>query len=49
MKLVAPFLLFLWGSAPDSVIPELRPYRKRGEIGGWFKDSSVIPYLEKQL
>ncbi|HXJ10054.1 MAG TPA: amidohydrolase family protein [Burkholderiales bacterium] len=39
----------LFRAAPDIVIPELRPYRKRGEIGSWFRDSSVIPYLEKQL
>jgi len=39
----------LFRAAPDIVIPELRPYRKRGEIGTWFRDSTVIPYLEKQL
>jgi hypothetical protein len=35
--------------APDLVIPELRPYRSRGEIGTWFRDQSVIPYLEDRL
>jgi hypothetical protein len=35
--------------APDLVIPVLRPYRKRGEIGTWFKDESVIPFLEGKL
>ncbi len=35
--------------APDLVIPELRPYRSRGEIGTWFRDESVIPYLEGLL
>ena len=35
--------------APDLVIPELRPYRKRGEIGTWFKDESVIKFLENNL
>jgi hypothetical protein len=35
--------------APDLVIPELRPYRSRGEIGTWFRDESVIPYLEDRL
>ena len=35
--------------APDLVIPELRPYRSRGEIGSWFRDDSVIPYLEDRL
>jgi hypothetical protein len=35
--------------APDLVIPGLRPYRSRGEIGSWFRDESVIPYLEDRL
>src|SRR4051812_39655589 len=39
----------LYRAAPELVIPELRPYRKRGEIGTWFRDSTVIPHLEKML
>ena len=39
----------LQAEAPDLVIPELRPYRSRGEIGSWFRDQSVIPYLEERL
>ena len=39
----------LYALAPDLVIPELRPYRSRGEIGSWFRDASVIPYLEDRL
>jgi len=35
--------------APDLVIPELRPYRSRGDIGTWIRDESVIPYLEERL
>ena len=35
--------------APDLVITELRPYRSRGELGSWFRDESVIPYLEDRL
>jgi hypothetical protein len=35
--------------APDLIIPELRPYRSRGEIGSWYRDDSVIPYLEDRL
>lgn len=35
--------------APELVIPELRPYRSRGDIGAWFRDESVIPYLEERL
>jgi hypothetical protein len=39
----------LYRAAPDLIIPELRPYRRRGEIGTWFKDESVVPYLEGLL
>src|SRR4029079_3387006 len=39
----------LHAEAPDLVIPELRPYRSRGEVGTWFRDQSVIPYLEDRL
>ena len=35
--------------APDLVIPELRPYRSRGDTGTWFRDDTVIPYLEERL
>jgi len=39
----------LYAAAPDLIIPELRPYRTRGEIGSWVRDESVIPYLEQRL
>ncbi|HYG53893.1 MAG TPA: amidohydrolase family protein [Burkholderiales bacterium] len=39
----------LYQAAPDLIIPELRPYRTRGETGTWFRDESVIPYLESRL
>jgi len=39
----------LYAAAPDLIIPELRPYRRRGEIGTWFRDESVIAYLEQRL
>jgi hypothetical protein len=39
----------LYRAAPDLIIPELRPYRRRGEIGTWFRDESVVPYLESLL
>jgi hypothetical protein len=39
----------LFAAAPDLVIPELRPYRTRGEIGTWFRDETLIPYLESRL
>lgn len=39
----------LHAAAPDLVIPELRPYRSRGEIGTWVRDETLIPYLEDRL
>lgn len=39
----------LFTAAPGLVIPELRVYRTRGEIGTWIRDTSVIPYLEDRL
>ncbi|MGH7390008.1 MAG: amidohydrolase family protein [Candidatus Rokuibacteriota bacterium] len=39
----------LHAEAPDVIIPELRPYRRRGEIGTWVRDESVITYLEERL
>ena len=39
----------LYQAAPDLVIPVLRPYRRRGETGTWFRDDSVVKYLEEKL
>ena len=39
----------LYRAAPDIVLPALRPYRRRGEIGTWMNDPSVIPHLEDRL
>jgi hypothetical protein len=39
----------LYAAAPDLVLPSLRPYRSRAEIGGWTQDASVVPYLEQRL
>ena len=39
----------LYRAAPNVIIPELRPYRRRGETGSWMRDESVIPYLEENL
>lgn len=35
--------------APDVIVPELRPYRSRGELSTWAKDPTVIPFLEDLL
>lgn len=39
----------LYQAAPDLIVPELRPYRSRGEIGTWFRDDSVITHMESRL
>ena len=39
----------LYAAAPDLVLPSLRPYRRRGEIGTWFDDPTVIDFLEARL
>jgi hypothetical protein len=35
--------------APNVIVPELRPYRSRGEIGTWAKDPTLIPFLQDLL
>jgi hypothetical protein len=39
----------LFAEAPDLVVPSLRPYRTRGEIGTWVRDESVVAHLEARL
>ena len=39
----------LYAAAPDLVIPELRPYRTRSDVGTWARDETVVPYLEQRL
>lgn len=39
----------LFEAAPDLVLPVLRPYRTRGEIGTWFRDATVITHMEARL
>ena len=39
----------LFAEAPDLVLPVLRPYRNRSEIGSWMHDSSIVTHLETRL
>ncbi|MDP3223191.1 MAG: hypothetical protein Q8M96_08645, partial [Rubrivivax sp.] len=39
----------LYAEAPDLVLPSLRPYRSRGELGSWMHDSTVVAHLESRL
>ena len=36
-------------AAPEIIVPALRPYRRRGEIGTWMYDPTVIDYVEARL
>ncbi len=35
--------------APERIVPVLRPYRDRADMGGWHRDPEVIAYLEARL
>jgi hypothetical protein len=39
----------LYEAAPDLIVPELRPYRRRGELSSWMRDDSIITHLEARL
>lgn len=39
----------LYALAPDLIVPELRPYRRRGETQSWLRDETVLDYLEQNL
>jgi predicted TIM-barrel fold metal-dependent hydrolase len=39
----------LLAEAPEIVIPSLRPYRNRSEVGTWARDESVVGFLEERL
>ena len=36
-------------AAPDLVIPSLRPYRRRSDVGTWVNDETVAVFLEQRL
>jgi hypothetical protein len=39
----------LYALAPDIIVPSLRPYRSRDDIGTWTRDDAIIGYLEQRL
>ncbi len=39
----------LYALAPELVLPVLRPYRSRGEMGSWMHDTTVITHLQARL
>jgi hypothetical protein len=36
-------------AAPDLIVPVLRPYRRRGEIGTWVRDPTIVAHVESRL
>jgi hypothetical protein len=39
----------LVAEAPDLIVPELRPYRTRGDVSGWVRDDAIVAYVEERL
>jgi hypothetical protein len=39
----------LLAEAPDLIVPELRPYRVRGDASGWVRDEAIVTYVEERL
>src|SRR5574341_2394474 len=41
--------LRLHAKAPGRIVPEVRPYRTRDDMGSWTKDRAVLAYVEERL
>jgi hypothetical protein len=39
----------LYRAAPELIVPELRPYRLRSDIGTWVRDEGIVRYVEERL
>lgn len=39
----------LYQKYPSRIVPEVRPYFRRGETGSWFRNPDVIPLVENEL
>lgn len=39
----------LYALAPDLILPQLRPYRRRGDLSTWYKDEGVLKYVEARI
>ena len=39
----------LYAEAPDLILPSLRPYRTRADVGSWFREDAIVTYLEDHL
>ena len=41
--------LKLYEKAPTRIVPILRPYRTREDMGSWYRDPAVLAYVEERL
>lgn len=41
--------LVLHKEFPNRVVPTLRPYRTDADRGGWYRDPSIVEYIEQEL
>lgn len=39
----------LYAEAPDMILPSLRPYRLRSDVGTWVRDDNIAHYMEQRL
>jgi hypothetical protein len=39
----------LYALAPELILPQLRPYRRRSDLSTWFKDEGVLKYVEERI
>jgi len=39
----------LLAAAPDLILPSLRPYRTRADVGAWVREDAIVAYLEEHL
>jgi hypothetical protein len=39
----------LYERAPERIVPVLRPYRTRADMGTWTTDATLLPYVEERL
>ncbi|MEE9275015.1 MAG: amidohydrolase, partial [bacterium] len=41
--------LKLFSAGPQRIVPSLRPYRSRADMGGWTRSQEVFDYVSKRL
>ncbi len=41
--------LMLYKADPVRIVPELRPYRRQGDMVAWYRDAEVLSYIENRI